>query len=80
MRMIGTIHSAVLVSGIALALTACASTQSREASRVQLISQNQSARCQFIGRVEGSSTPTGMAREAGCHNALNSSAYSCARG
>lgn len=72
MRMIKVVRSSVPVSAIALVLAACASTPSQEASRVQLISQDLTVHCRFLGRVEGSSSLTGMAREAGYHNALNS--------
>ncbi|WP_455817137.1 hypothetical protein [Pseudomonas cerasi] len=56
---------------ISVLLTGCATSMSDRASRVQVISGDESKSYQFVANVSGSSTLTGVARHTGYQNAMN---------
>lgn len=61
-----------LLTGMALAaLLGCATTPSESASRINIISSDEARQYDYIGRIQGSSVLTGVARETGYQNALN---------
>jgi hypothetical protein len=71
MRQISLVAALLAATVMLISISGCASTPSESASRIQVISADDAKQYQYIGRVQGSSALTGMARETGYHNAMN---------
>lgn len=65
-----TINKAFLFL-VTIFLVSCATQLSERASRVQIISAEEAKQYQFVSRVTGTSSLTGVAQHAGYQNALN---------